>query len=963
MAQPSGPRQALADFARALHKTLSTVDTSTSPLLSPNVIFRLDSDLNSNPFCLLPNASGHEELDMIGTLLWNDCTELMISRGHNPEDVLLLGRVRALAFAVLNMAVLPDLLGSLRALDLALRTARICIVNHQREIAVNILSVAARRLESVRPAHLGLDPAINRNVTTRYYLLRIRLAWLQDRVDIAEHFFAKLPAPVVSDDEELIFETCFIIGDSALARRLPDIAITWLQRASDHLQSLYIMTQMQFPDYYNWNLVVRHSLVVACMQVKSIQSTVICELETRVLRENYPEHPAMVLFDLSMGHNNPGIDGSLQGLKSLVEKLTLTDMNMPIIFQFARSLGHTSGSDNGMEAFRILLMRPLPTKEWREKCFVAFLLLLSRSEFSDSKRICILRGVIDALEKRGYPSISTNAAHATVICIWKMTGGALLKKDYWTAQSWLQVCSDPKIFQHCSLSIQIAIQKKLVACYLQTGHITAARRLIDRGLFQSQMDCQRMYLSYKLTLLEGNDGSGHFYLGFPLHPVPHKQMSLLSCAMEAQRQHKPEEVLNCLDQFVKCLTSDDIYHDDFPAAEHYLFAITLLSEELSKGFSQRLGNCIETVLQSALSYAKENSMFEGGNQEVSVTQLQWLYFATYKIALKLITSSGLLWTTSVLDHSRDFALQYRQIAYPEMGSEAPRPHFFAVAYLRLLVSSLKARCEDDPTEKVSHYKDVRACFQQLNDFHGWKDGEEETDDDANYKEDRHYDIAKFFDLEAAMHLTMWQDVDSICASDDAFPGPKFYAPIMDLTLQLDLPPKLAIGIIKRIVSDLKKLQDDPPTIWQRDFRVSLPRYLHCLFDLAIAPVQYATSSGIASLDVEMADPEVAEEVLDEVLAMADEEAGLEESAHLQHGLHAIQAKSELGKVFTYPVVELMQIASMAFNKATDFYRATQDEDCQRWADKAIRISQLVPGAQGKQVVEALQNRLGSLIGV
>lgn len=42
-----------------------------------------------------------------------------------------------------------------------------------------------------------------------------------------------------------------------------------------------------------------------------------------------------------------------------------------------------------------------------------------------------------------------------------MTGGALLKKDYWTAQSWLQVCSDPKIFQHCSLSIQVAIQKSV----------------------------------------------------------------------------------------------------------------------------------------------------------------------------------------------------------------------------------------------------------------------------------------------------------------------------------------------------------------------------------------------------------------------------------------------------------------------------------------------------------------------
>lgn len=67
-----------------------------------------------------------------------------------------------------------------------------------------------------------------------------------------------------------------------------------------------------------------------------------------------------------------------------------------------------------MEAFRILLMHPLP-REWTEKCFVAFVLLLGRSEYSDSKRIRTLRGVIDALEKRGYPSISAKAAHATVI--------------------------------------------------------------------------------------------------------------------------------------------------------------------------------------------------------------------------------------------------------------------------------------------------------------------------------------------------------------------------------------------------------------------------------------------------------------------------------------------------------------------------------------------------------------------
>lgn len=56
-------------------------------------------------------------------------------------------------------------------------------------------------------------------------------------------------------------------------------------------------------------------------------------------------------------------------------------------------------------------------------------------------------------------------------------------------------------------------------------------------------------------------------------------------------------------------------------------------------------------------------MFEGGDQEVSVTQLQWLYFATYKIALKLINSSGYLWATCALDHSRYVCSDYAKCLF------------------------------------------------------------------------------------------------------------------------------------------------------------------------------------------------------------------------------------------------------------------------------------------------------------
>ncbi|KAJ5463934.1 Meiosis specific protein SPO22 [Penicillium sp. IBT 31633x] len=971
MAQPARPARTLTELAYLLQTTLSTPRALTQPLLTSDIILLLDAELNRNPFNYVNNGAGISRLDMVGTLLWNTCTELSLSRTGNPNDLRTLAKVRALAFAVLNRAVPSDLLGSLRALDLALNSARICLVDSQLDVTLNILSTAAQRLTDVQPSHLGLDPGINRTLTTRYYLLRVRLAWLQGRVDIAEHFFSKVPWPFLSQDRECIFDTCFIIGDSALALRQSEVAMNWLQRACDHLQALAVATEMKYPFFSDWNLVVRHSLAAACTQLKTPQSLATRAGEMAILREIYPEHPAVVLFDLSIGHNSPSVNQSLEGkagfhvgynfsnplvvgLKRLVEKTQLTDSNMPIIFQFARSLGQTGGVDDGMEALRILLMGTLPSGEWREKCFVGFVLLLSRSlsldSGSDCSRTSTLRNLIDALEYRGLPSFRASAAQATIICIWKITGAAILKHDYWTAEQWLLICSDPKIFQNCSLSVQIAIQKNLMACYLHTGSINAARELMNRGLVQVQMDCQRMYLSYKLILLEGKDASGFFCLGFPPEPVPQKQMSLLSCAIEAQRQHKPEQVLDCLDQFIKCLTSDDIYHEDFSAAEHYMFAVVLLYEELSKGFNQRLGKFIETVLESALSYAKENSMFEGGSQEVSVTQLQWLYFATYKIALKLIKSSGFQWTESVLNYSKEFALQYRRTAYPEIGSKAPRPHLFAVSYLSILVSSLEARCEVDPANKELHYQKVRSSFNELADLFGWNDGEEESDHAENVKEDRHHDIAQFYDLEAAMHLKQWDDVTNICESDDAFPDLNFYAPIMDLTLQLDLPPALAIKVIKRIVFKLYELQDIsrfPATTWPRDLRVCLPRYLHCLFMLAIAPAPYSTTvPEFAPFDVEMVDAGVAEEVLDQVIVMAEYGANLETEGQVDQNDLFAQPDSELYPFrgnFTYPSAELTKIASVAFNTATDFYRATKDEDCQRWANKAIRVARCVPG--------------------
>lgn len=121
----------------------------------------------------------------------------------------------------------------------------------------------------------------------------------------------------------------------------------------------------------------------------------------------------------------------------------------------------------------------------------------------------------------------------------------------------------------------------------------------------------------------------------------------------------------------------------------------------------------------------------------------------------------------------------------------------------------------------------------------------------------------------------------------------------------------------------------------------------------------------ASPNIDMVDADVAERVLDQIITMAEDETNIRKAEESEsHGVE-IETKSELSpsqKSFLYPPPELIRTAHMAFNQACAFYQADRDDDCMRWADKAISVARLVPGSAGTKVVDSLQNRLNKMIG-
>lgn len=117
------------------------------------------------------------------------------------------------------------------------------------------------------------------------------------------------------------------------------------------------------------------------------------------------------------------------------------------------------------------------------------------------------------------------------------------------------------------------------------------------------------------------------------------------------------------------------------------------------------------------------------------------------------------------------------------------------------------------------------------------------------------------------------------------------------------------------------------------------------------------------MGVQMIDPKLGEKMLDRIHIMAENEEK-KETNEIDTNLNTVQNGVDtyiVGGRNPFPAAELMHVSLLAFNKAVEFYREGQDEDCQRWAQKAINLARLVPGVSGESLVTTLQGRLATLV--
>ncbi|XRM39166.1 Transcription factor [Aspergillus tubingensis] len=177
------------------------------------------------------------------------------------------GIVKAFAYAILDYAAPYRGRGSNRALETAFSIVSTCMENGYLDLSQKIIETAAIRLDKLEKSGSDIEDSKFQQYTIEYYMLRVYLAWLQGRLDIAERLFSKIPVSDNGTGQERVMDICYKIGNCALSRKQHDVSVKWLERALRACELIRHMGQSPVLSIKNKELMILHASVRAGLRL------------------------------------------------------------------------------------------------------------------------------------------------------------------------------------------------------------------------------------------------------------------------------------------------------------------------------------------------------------------------------------------------------------------------------------------------------------------------------------------------------------------------------------------------------------------------------------------------------------------------------------------------------------------------------------------------------------------------
>ncbi|KAL4933468.1 uncharacterized protein BDV17DRAFT_298935 [Aspergillus undulatus] len=916
---PKDQAQAILAIATRLQSQLALNDNPNSPALDQGTRESLEKTIRRLP---LPTdsipTSTRRQLDNEGTKLWNLPVLRMRDTGEN-HDVVLLCKVKALAYAMLDAAAPMTGPGNYRSLGLAFRVIRVCIEQGILDLSQKMMESAATRLDLMKSSKDDIDAVKSSIFTTEYYMLRIYLAWSQDRLDIADHLFSKLPETDTTEQKIIVMDICYMIGNTALAGGQYEAARTWLSRALDVCEiSSNDQAHKETQYLKNKRLSVLHAYARSHLHATTTAPESELAKTVHLMKTEYGNSFPVLAFSLDVLSKDALNEEYFETLKSSIKELGHGDTNLKMVYHYITKLRSLS-LERFVEACGQLLnkLAALDTstrEQWMEKILVSVIWSLTSTNANGGRCLQLAETTAQVLKDCGLNKPSEDANQASLILIWKHIDTMLSSGSIGIAEQWCHFLLRQPLFQKTP-DTEAKSFRKLILCVMEKYNPSTARQVFD----EIPEDCKTcpltLYLLYRLALLAEDISFASTYIQSLCKQGADAEF-VWSCIADALQLGKTNMVSKSIESIMAVVDAGSFEHLQIPQLLQYV--LCTIREENTASHEDLLGQ-VTSLLDCALAAAA------GRSRSFSSDQLCWFVCKSYRIALDLYKTASTQATVKLLNIS----IKLMELDQGRVGAEPNTisvEHYLKCTFLQSMTIISEARRQKKSSRKEQYYKEARGPIKQFQGHIQHLGNETAMNADSQTWLDKHRIILSF-EFEAAVFLRQWDDLVTIIESSKPIVGPKLSSVFLDCLLRSGAPSSCLSKFVKQMIRTFHSSTSPCPFLRPvtesetEAFTTYLPRHLRCLFSLSLQAQEYI----------------LAESVLDQALFLA--------------------RPSNNPKVNSYPQDELHWLATSAFNRAVEFFLLSADGECARWAGKAIALADCI-GDNGEA---GLGSGLGALL--
>ncbi|KAB5586055.1 meiosis protein SPO22/ZIP4 like-domain-containing protein [Coniochaeta sp. 2T2.1] len=877
--------------------------------------------------------NGHDELDRLGTSIWNCSTRLPREMGGNAvssERRKLAVYSRVFAFHLLDAAQRPGNAGlgnEVRLMRLALKAGRTAIEASELEMASFVLQKGADYTAYFTEHSKNLDgedATDVRGLEAEYYILRTALSWKEDRLDVAEHMYNKghltgrsLPPHQVEKLAEVLYD---IGKDTALKKDFP-MAAKWLERAQDIINSHDLEKLSR--EALELRTAIWQAYISTLVNLGSIETLGKADNLIHFLQSEMGTTMGVLVLRLELLTKAPAevFDGDAYAaiLSQMITCFSQKDVAMDLAEQSA-----------GDPDFRLIMHHigklddKAPTLGM--KVLDQFITALARSEHVEwverlvTKRIWMAtnRGDLGEAIEAAHAAISQvqkplgpDATAAVQTLIWKYVDSVYNQQLYDTAELWCKLALH-RIFENTGPLNRAKIERKLILCSMRRNDIDGARSIYHAMAEETQKEPRTLYLLYKiairsddlalaLTCLEG------------ISKTPEPTDYLYSCCLEALNARQIDFAIEALGKLLEKKAQSPSTSVHLPALLRCSIRLAVKDLETHKDEDKRHEEVTKLCdLFEQVATSIEHPTSDPKTNPFSATELDWFARNAYNLGLTHVEAWEVPNTIRLLTACNAIMSHFPDSISADISEDIGFKTLFNNFILASALLS-RARGADNREEQLQDYLLVR---HRVAAFDASLPSQIPILVDVA-KQDMRSKLAALlaFDFEAAVALKSWDDLPAIVrkTAEETHSATSLQAQA-DILLRASppAPTQVVYSVLRGIINALFELdQLDTP---------KLARYMRCLLQITLP------------FDDELA------------FGLVKDYIGLLEDARTSNT--------------PLPKEETDWLASTTYNHGVDHWLGKRYEACRKWCYKAFDLTRLM--GDGGALEGVLHERFNTL---